>query len=181
MHVMFRREEAAKFSRIFLRRHRLRPKAIRFDRKKGGILVLHHRANVVARQPGAALQKIEFNDESEAGDFTAEFFDKLRYRLRRASGGEHIVNDQNIFAGIDRVAVDFENIRSIFKLILDALGDRGELFRFSYWYESGIERIRDGGGEDESAGLDSHDLVNSLAGIGCSEFVDKGAKARCVF
>src|SRR5262249_52527055 len=98
-----------------------RPLDVRdFDRWRRS--VLDDAGDAAAVEPVAALQEVQLDEEREADDVALQALDELDRALHRAAGGQEVVDDQDLLAGLDRVAVDLERVRPVFEGVLD--GDR---------------------------------------------------------
>ena len=84
--------------------------------------VLDDAGDAPAFEPVAALEEVELDEEREADDLALEPLDELDRALDRAAGREQVVDDQDLLAGLDRVAVDLERVRAVLEGVLD--GDR---------------------------------------------------------
>ncbi len=90
-----------------------------------------------------------------------------------ASGGEEIVAEEDVLAGLDGVGVDFERIGGVFELVGDGYCFRGQFFRFANGDESGVETVGESRGENEAARFDSGDDVYFVAVVVLAEAVDE--------
>ena len=142
---------------------------------------MQQRIYAAAGEFGAAIQEIQLEHEAQADYIATEPLYQLRDRFGRASGSEHVVDDQDFLSRLDRILMYFEDVGSVFELVLNALGDRRQFFGFTDGHEACIERVGDGGSEDETAGFDPHNDFDSLPFIRGPQIVDHRAETRGVF
>src|SRR5829696_6503949 len=100
---------------------------------------------------GSATEALDLDQESEPGDLAAEGLDEPAGGGCGAPCGEHVVDDEDPLAGVDRVTVDLELVGAVLEAVLLASDRPWELALLADGYESCIERVRDGCGEDEAA------------------------------
>ena len=77
---------------------------------------------LVTRRPSSRsrpLRKSSSTRNAEADDLALEPLDQLDRALDRAARREQVVDDQDLLAGLDRVAVDLERVRAVFEGVLD--------------------------------------------------------------
>src|SRR5579862_8366363 len=115
---------------------------------------------VVALELVAAVKEIEFDDEGEACDLSAERAREFGGGFGGASGGEQVVDNENFFAGADGVLVHFERVGAVFQCVIEFDSFGGELADFADGNESGVEAVGERGGEDEAAGLHAEDEID---------------------
>src|SRR5579863_5649884 len=127
---------------------------------------------VVPVELGAAVEEVEFEDEAEAGDAAAEVLDQFGDGGGRASGGEDVVDDQDLLAGNDGVPVNFQRIGAVFERVFDALDGGGQFIRLADGNEAGADGVGEDGSEDEAAGLDANDGGDPGIAIPCAEGID---------
>ena len=80
-------------------------------------------------------------------------------------------------AGLDRVGVDLEQVGAVLEVVLLALDLPGQLAPLADGDEAGTETVGDGGGEDESPGLDPDHLGHPVAGEAARRGVDGESEA----
>src|ERR1700681_4851254 len=71
-----------------------------------------------ARQPPSSAQVRELDQDMDADHLTAQLADQLDRGAGGAPGGEHIIHDQHLLTGADRVLMDLELIGSVLELIV---------------------------------------------------------------
>src|SRR5450631_2030671 len=104
-----------------------------------------------ALEPVASLEELELDEEAQANDLALEPLDQVDRAADRAAGGEQIVDHQDPLAGLDRVAMDLERVRSIFERVLD--GDRlgRQLAQLADRNEASVEQVGHRRAKDEAA------------------------------
>ena len=113
------------------------------------------------------------DQEAEPDDLPAERLDQPAGRGGRAAGGEHVVDDEDLLAGVDRVAVDLELVGAVLELVLLADDRPRQLARLADRHEPGTQAIGDRRGEDEAARLDADDAVDGDVVEAADEVVDR--------
>lgn len=83
------------------------------------VVVVQKAVHIIAFELVATLQEVELDREGDARNDAAELLDKLHGCLHRAAGGEQIVDEQDTLAGLDRVEVDFERVRTVLEVVAD--------------------------------------------------------------
>ena len=73
--------------------------------------VLDDAGDPASVEPVAALEEFELDQERQADDLALEPLDQLDRALDGAAGREQVVDDQDLLAGLDGVAVDLEGVR----------------------------------------------------------------------
>src|SRR5207245_8104093 len=101
-------------------------------------------------------------------------------RPGRATGGEHVVHDQYALTRTDAILVDLQHGRPVLERVLLSLGLPGQLARLADGHEPRPEVICHGRGEDETAGLDPHHLVDVAATVVHHDQVDGRGEAVIV-
>src|ERR1041384_3698552 len=66
----------------------------------------------------AATQAFDLDQETEADDDASEGLHQPACRGSSAARGEHVVDDEDPFAGMDRVAVDLQLVGAVFEAVL---------------------------------------------------------------
>lgn len=128
----------------------------------------------------ASAQEIEFENEGESGDYSAEFLYQLAHGGGGPAGSQNVVDDQHPLAGFYGVGVEFENIGAIFKSVLDGDRLRGKLFRLADGDEASAKREGHGWGEEEAARLNADYDIDRSGAIGGFEARDYGAQPFAV-
>src|SRR5215472_16391304 len=86
-----------------------------------------------------AFQEVEFYGKAQAADVSAELLHEFHSCFHRAAGGEEVIDDDHVLPRFDGIKVDLQRIRPVFQVIGDTRYRRGQLARFAYWDESGVE------------------------------------------
>ena len=107
----------------------------------------------------------------------AQPLDQPHRRRGRATGGQHVVDDQHPLAREDGVAVDLQLVGAVLEHVLLA-GDRPrQLARpCGPGTNDGPDPVGDGRGQDEAAGLDADHPVDGDAGEVVGDGVDGEAE-----
>ena len=122
----------------------------------------------------AASEGVEFDDEAEPGDDAAERLDEHGGGRRGTAGGQHVVDDQDPFARVDRVTVDLELVGAVFELVLLAHDRPRELAGLAHGNEARTHAVGDGSGEDETPGFDADHPVD----LNAVELLDQAVDRR---
>src|SRR5438105_1582112 len=77
--------------------------------------------HLAAGQLLAAVEKAELDHEAQSHDGAAELLDQADRRRRGPAGGEHVVDDDHLVAGLDGVTVDLEEVSAVLELVFLAL------------------------------------------------------------
>jgi len=137
------------------------------------LVILNQRKNIEAGEFSAAVEEREFDGESGAFDFSAEFFDELGGGEGGAASGEKVVADEDALAGLDSVFVDFEGIGAVFERVRHADGFCGKFFRFANGNEAGAETVGERGSKNKSASFHASDKVNGVTVVVVAEAIDE--------
>ena len=98
-----------------------------------------------------------------------------------ASGGEQIVDDQHALAFLDGVLVHLERIRAVFERVIELHRFGGQFAYLAHGNKSGIQTVRESGGEDKSARLHAKNEIDFLIDIVFGKPVDNVAKPTLFF
>src|SRR5947209_5721981 len=139
-------------------------------------LILNQRTHVVASQLLAPRQEFKFDDEDEAGNFAAQTLNQIDDRTRSAARRQQIVGDEDALAADDGVAVNLQNVLSVFEIVRDARHFGRQLLRFAHRHEARAERVGKRGREDKTARLDAEHNINALALEGLRQRVNGQAQ-----
>ena len=129
--------------------------------------------DVVLGQPAAAFEPRQFDHEGAPHDFASQSFDKLACRAARASRGQEVVDDQAPFARFNRIFVDFDAIGAVFKLVLLALDEPGELSLLAGHDHAAVEVMGQRPAGDESPRFDGDHFIDGRVAVMGHEFVDR--------
>src|SRR5437588_10994559 len=124
----------------------------------------------------AAVECLDGDDEAKSFHRAAELLGQPHRCGRGPAGGEHVVDDQHVIPGLDRVAMDLEQVRPVLELVLDPLDLPRELPGLAHRDESGTEPIRHGCGHDEPTRPDSEDAADLAVGEVLGDAVDGRAE-----
>src|SRR5438034_3107857 len=138
-----------------------------------GRSVLDDARDPPAVEPVTALQEVELDEEREADDVALQALDELDRALDRAARREEIVDDQDLLAGLDCIAVDLERVGAVLEGVLD--GDRlgRQLAELPDGDEAGVELVRHRRAEDEATRFHPDHDVDRLALVGLEHQVDR--------
>src|SRR5204862_1270742 len=131
------------------------------DRRRWSVLDDAGHASAV--EPVAALQEVELDEEREPDDLALEALDELDRALDGAAGGEEVVDDEDLLAGLDGVAVDLERVRAVLERVLDRDRLGRQLAELPDRDQARIQLVGHRGAEDEAARLHPDDDVDLLA------------------
>ena len=120
-------------------------------------------------EPRPPVQRPDLDQEAEADDDPAELLDQPARGRRGATGGEHVVDDEDPLAGMDRVAVHLQLVGAVLEAVLLAHDRPRQLARLAHGHEPGPDLERDGRGEDEPARLHPEHPIDGT----CPEAVDE--------
>ena len=93
--------------------------------------------------------------------------------LRRAAGGDEIVDQDDALALRHGVLVHFHFVDAVFERIADGHALERQLALLADRHEAAGHLMRDGAAEDKAARLDAGDLVDLAAGPRLHQFVDR--------
>src|SRR3954454_22226810 len=79
--------------------------------------VRDQRVHVTPREPLAAAEERQLDDEAGADDDAAESLHEAADRLDSAAGGEHVVVDHHACAGRDQVGMHLERVLAVLEEI----------------------------------------------------------------
>src|SRR5205085_873281 len=85
------------------------------------------RVQVVLREPLAAAEERQLDDEADSADGATEALDETADRLYGAAGREDVVVDEDLGALRNEIRVEFQRIRPVLELVRGAHGLRGQL------------------------------------------------------
>jgi hypothetical protein len=108
----------------------------------------------------------QIDDERATDNLGSGLFEKLDGGEAGASGGDEIVDDDDVLASLDGVLVDLDAVRAVFERVVLADDVPRQLALLSHGDEAYRELMRDGAAQDEPARLDARDLVDANAGAG---------------
>ena len=111
----------------------------------------------------AAAEIRQVDDEAGGDDVGADLAQQLDRRLRRAAGGDQIVDQDHLLAGRDAVLVHLHLVQPVFEAVGDAHRLVRQLALLADRHEAGRKLVRDRAAEDEAARLDAGDLVDLRA------------------
>src|SRR5207245_4025781 len=118
---------------------------------------------VVLREPVAAVQERQLDDEAAADDNPAETLHQLPGdRLDRSACGEHVVMDEHARALRDHLGMQLELVPPVLERIARTDRLRRELARATCRNESATDLLRDCRAEDEPAGFGAKDKIRVL-------------------
>src|SRR5262249_47706843 len=129
----------------------------------------------------AAAEEVELDDEREPRDVAALLLRERGRGAGRAAGGEQIVHDEDLRAGLDRLDVHLELGLAVLELVGHAVGLVRELAGLAHRDEARVQPRRERAAEDEAARLDAHDDVDVLADEALGEQIERdveGARIR---
>ena len=135
-------------------------------------LVMQHRACFQIGEELAAFEEIEFNEEGEGSEVATELIDQVDRGFGGAAGGEEVIDQDDVFSGMDGVLMDFEHGVAIFEGVGFSNRLPGEFTGFSHRDEPDSQTVGDGGAEDEPAGVDTDDFGRAVRGDDGGEGVD---------
>ena len=119
------------------------------------------------------IEKSELEHEREADHFAAEPFHEPGRGRGRAAGGDDVVDDERALAGRDRVAVDLQQVGSVFELVLLTLDLPRKLARLAERYQGLVHQVCQRRREQEPARFGRRD------GVDRSPFVMLDDQANC--
>ena len=108
---------------------------------------------LVTRRPSSRSRPLRNSSSTRKprpDDLALQPLDQLDRALDRAAGRQQVVDDEDLLAGLDRVAVDLEGVRPVLEGVLD--GDRlgRQLAQLADRDEAGVELVGHRGAEDEA-------------------------------
>jgi hypothetical protein len=106
----------------------------------------------------------QVDDETSGDDIGAELAQQFHRAFRRAARGYEIVDQNDPFVRGDGVLVHLHLVEAVFQRIGDRYGRVRKLALLSDGNKTRGKLMRDGAAQNETARLDSHDLVDLGAG-----------------
>ncbi len=103
----------------------------------------------------AAAEIGQIDDEGGADHLGVQPAQQLDRGLRRAAGGDQIVDQQHRLAGADRVLMHLDDVDAVFELVILADGLGRQLALLADRHEAAAQAVGDGAAEDEAARLDA--------------------------
>ena len=113
------------------------------------------------RQHRATTQCIEFQQDGHGLDGRAALTQQLDRRVRGATRCEHVVDDEDALALVDRLGVDFHARRAVLEFVVDADHVAGQLASLADRQHSEAKLGGHGGTEDEATRLKTRDCVDA--------------------
>ena len=87
-------------------------------------------------------------------------FHQARDGCGGSTGGQHVVDDEHVLAGRNRVLVDFEHVGAVFERVFDAFPLGRQFLLLADRDEAVSERVGDRGRDDEPARFDSEHHID---------------------
>src|SRR3989440_3675402 len=116
-----------------------------------------------ARDPLAPFEEGELDHEEERAHLALLLLHQLRRAPGGPTGGEKVVDDRHFLAPMHRIDVRLEGPLPVFERVLDAVGLVGQLPQLADGRQSYLESIGQRPSEEEAAGLDGEDALESTA------------------
>lgn len=135
--------------------------------------VVDQRFDAVVAELFAAIKESELDEERDGDDLGVESIEELDRSGGGASGGEEVIDQQDFFAGMDGVFVDFDDVFAIFERVGKPTGVPWQLALLADRDESGTEAVGHGGRENEAPGIDADDFVDLGATGGVAKQADR--------
>lgn len=127
-------------------------------------------------QPGAGAEEAQLHQDREARDLGAGALDEVDGRLGGATGGQHVVHDQDAVAGGQVLGVHLDLGRAVLQVVGLAQGGTGQLAGLADRDEAQARADGDRGAEDEAPGLQTDDLGGAGGGGDAGERVGQGGE-----
>src|SRR6516162_1070559 len=124
----------------------------------------------------SAAQFRQIDDETSSQNLGTDLLQKLHRRLRRAAGGDEIVDQNDSLAFDQRVLVHFYFIEAVFKRIADADPFERQLAFLADRHKAARHLMRDRTAENKAARLDARHFIDLAAGPRLHQFVHRAAK-----
>src|SRR6516225_2827073 len=123
-----------------------------------------------------AAQFRQIDDETGGQNLGADLLEKLHRRLRRAAGGDEIVDQNHALAFDQRVFVHFHFIDAVFERIADADALKGQFAFLADRYKATRYLVRNCTAENKTTRLDARHFIDLAAGPRLHQFVHRAAK-----
>src|SRR6516165_9314961 len=112
------------------------------------------RAHLMIRfEPPHSTKLWKVDNKSRADNHATDPADELHRCFNRAARRNQIVDDQNALSGLDRVLVHFDDVGSVFELVVLPDGAPGQLALLTDRNEARVEPVRDRAAHNETARL----------------------------
>ena len=119
----------------------------------------------VGRKSCAAIERGKLDDEINVDFLRIKAFHKLIGSRHCATGSEHVVVEHHDIVGADSVAMNFDDIGTIFLCILLANSIGGELTGFAARHETGTEFECEDRTSDETTRFNAYDFGNTFIAV----------------
>jgi hypothetical protein len=73
------------------------------------------------------VEELELDEEGQSDDVTLQPLDELDRALDGAAGRQQVVDDEDLLAGLDRIAVDLEGVRAVLEAYSTVIVSAGSL------------------------------------------------------
>ena len=143
---------------------------------EGGRLVGDDGRDGVAGELLPAVEEREFDQERDRDNLGAKFVEQADRGGGGAPGGEKVIDQEDLLAGVNRVLVDLGHRFPILEAVGSLLGGPGKLALLPDRDESALEAVRNRRREDEAPGVDPDDLGDLGVPGGFGEKADRGLK-----
>jgi hypothetical protein len=120
----------------------------------------------------STAETFDLEQESETGHHATEYFNELCSCCGRSTCGENVIHDQNLFARMNRIAMNLELVRPIFEVVFLTDNCPWQLAGFANRYESGTYPISNRRSENEASSLDADNPIDVGAFEPCGHGVN---------
>ena len=135
----------------------------------GSIGVVNEGLNAVIAEFFTAIEEAELDEEGNGDEVGLESVKELNRGGSGAAGGEEVVDEQDLFPGMDGVFMDFHDIFAVFQGVRELTSIPWELALFPDGDKSSTEAIRDGGGENKATSVDAYNFVDFCSSGGLAK------------
>ncbi len=129
----------------------------------------------------SAVQKLKFDQKNRRDQFAANFSDERGGGCRCAAGREQIVDQNDLFAGDDRVNVQFHLRFAVLERVFRAFGLVRQSAFFPDRHKTNAEFICHRRTEEKATRIDSYNFVDLPSAALVKKQVHRRTKQRAVF
>ena len=106
------------------------------------------------------IEATDFEQEAESDDDSPKLFDEPARCCCGAASGEHIVDDQHSFAGVDGVAVHLEFVGAVLEAVFLTHDSPRQFARLAHRNKSGVKQICNRSCNDEATSLHAEHTID---------------------
>lgn len=117
--------------------------------------------DVVPGEFPTSVQTLQLNEKIKSDNRAAELTNETDRRFRRSSGGQQVIDDQDMLSHFDRITVHREAIVSVLEAVFHFITIGWKFPRLANWDKSSAKTCGENPAKDKAPRLDAHDLGNA--------------------